>query len=176
MQMLTSAPARQATPGHEPVELSLEARMAAVDAAMTVRLDEATAAYEVNTAHIPTDPVNLADVVTVPLTPALSPRLPGTPVADLLKRARARMDADGWCAGALTNQQGAVCLLGAIRNESGGNSRLEADATELVLDAIRHHFGDDVDSVPGFNDSWNNGRVPLRMLTAAADLAGARGI
>jgi hypothetical protein len=163
--------------------LSLDARLAAVEAAMSVRLDEAAVAHEVRTAHIQTTPVDFADVITVPLTPTLqpppqpsTPRLSPTPVAAVLERARARMEADGWCAGALTNESGAVCLLGAIRKEAGGDRGLEADAASVVLDAIRRRFGDDIDSVPAFNDAHGTGRIPLRMLDQAASLADARGL
>ncbi|MEU5958799.1 hypothetical protein [Streptomyces sp. NPDC047525] len=178
MHILTSTPARPPATQDAATELSLEARMAIVDASMTVRLDEAAVAYEVRTAHIPTDPVDLADVVTVPLTPTPTPKLPApaTPMAALLERARDRMETSGWCSGALTDERGAVCLLGAIRKEAGGRLGLESDAAALVLDSIRKRFGDDVDSVPGFNDSWANGRVPLRILGEAANLADARGI
>lgn len=163
--------------------LSLDARLAAVEAAMSVRLDEAAVAHEVRTAHIQTTPVDLAGVITVPLTPTLqpppqpsTPQLSPTPVAALLERARARMEADGWCAGALTDESGAVCLLGAIRKEAGGDRGLEADAASVVLDAIRRRFGDDIDSVPAFNDAHGTGRIPLRMLDQAASLAEARGL
>ncbi|MGI5048324.1 hypothetical protein ACM9HD_33460 [Streptomyces sp. JAC25] len=61
-----------------PAVLSLEARLAAVEAAMTVVLDEAAVAYEVRTVHIPTTPVDLTDVVTLPLTPTLQPSAPHT--------------------------------------------------------------------------------------------------
>jgi len=159
-------------------ELSLDARLASVEAAMTVRLDEAAVAHEVRTAYIDTKPVDLADVITVPLTPTLQPlprQLPATPVAALLERARARMEADGWCAGALTDESGAVCLLGAIRKEASGDRGLEADAASVVLDVIRRRFGDHIDSVPTFNDAHGTSRIPLRMLDQAASLADARG-
>ncbi|KAB2977496.1 hypothetical protein F8R89_01110 [Streptomyces sp. SS1-1] len=158
--------------------MSLDARLAAAEAAMTVRLDEAAVAHEVRTAHIDTTPVDLADVITVPLTPTLQPQpqqLPATPVAALLERARARMEADGWCAGALTDDSGAVCLLGAIRKEASGDRGLEADAASVVLDAIRRRFGDHVDSVPSFNDAHGSGRIPARMLGEAASMADAQG-
>ncbi|MFE7077236.1 hypothetical protein ACFU96_44840 [Streptomyces sp. NPDC057620] len=161
--------------------LSMEARLAATDAAMTVRLDEATVAYEVNTAH-PATVVDFADVVTVPLTPTLQPvaapaPADGTsPVASLLERARHRMQADGWCSGALTDERGAVCLLGAIRKEAGGNRSLESEAAAVVLDAIRRQFGDHVDSVPAFNDAHGSGHTPQRILADAARLADARGL
>jgi hypothetical protein len=45
--------------------LSIEERLAFINAAMTVRLEEVGIAYEVNTAHIDTEPVDLADVVPV---------------------------------------------------------------------------------------------------------------
>ncbi|MEV0185843.1 hypothetical protein AB0I54_42245 [Streptomyces sp. NPDC050625] len=159
-------------------DLSLEARLAAVDAAMSVRLDEAAVAFEVRTAHIPAEPVDLADVVTVPLTPTLpqpAPQTYSTPVAALLQRAHRRMEADGWCAGTLVDEDGAVCLLGAIRAEAAGDRGLEADAAAVLLDAIRRRFGD-VDSVPSFNDAHGSGRTPLRMLGDAASLADARGL
>lgn len=174
------APAVQADPRPRTTPrdgLSLDARLAAVEAAMTVRLDEAAVAHEVRTAHIDTKPVDLADVITVPLTPTLQPQpLPATPVAALLERARARMETDGWCAGALTDESGAVCLLGAIRKEAGGDRGLEADAASVVLDAIRRRFGDDVDSVPSFNDAHASARIPVRMLGEAASIADAQGL
>ncbi|MFF5256923.1 hypothetical protein ACFY4K_33455 [Streptomyces leeuwenhoekii] len=159
--------------------LSLDARLAAAEAAMTVKLDEAAVAHEVRTAHIDTSPIDLADIITVPLTPTPCPAprpSATTPVAALLERARARMEADGWCTGALTDDSGAVCLLGAIRREAGGDRGLEADAASVVLDAIRRRFGDHVDSVPSFNDAQASGRVPARMLGEAASMADAKGL
>ncbi|MER8226044.1 hypothetical protein ABTZ58_37055 [Streptomyces sp. NPDC094143] len=159
--------------------LSLEARLAAVEAAMTVRLDEAAVAHEVRTAHLATTPVNLTEVVRVPLTPT-SPAAPPptytTPVAALLERAHRRMETDGWCAGAMTDKTGAVCLIGAIRKEARGDRALETDAASLVLDAIRRRFGDDTDSVPAFNDAHGSGHIPARMLGEAASLADAKSL
>ncbi|MER5700038.1 DUF6197 family protein [Streptomyces mirabilis] len=161
-----------------PVELSLEERLALIDAAMTVRLDEAAVAYEVNTAHIPTEPVDLADVITGPLGtgPAPLPDLYPTPVATLLQRAHHRLVSGGWCKDALVDADGARCMLGAIRIEARGDDRLEADAASVLLDAIRRQFGDDVESVPSFNDAFGSGRTPLRMVDQAAHLADARGL
>ncbi|MEV7797376.1 hypothetical protein AB0O68_36435 [Streptomyces sp. NPDC087512] len=172
----------QTGPATAPAEagrLSLDARLAAAEAAMTVKLDEAAVEHEVRTAHIGTTPIDLSEVITVPLTPTLQPQpqqLPATPVAALLERAHARMEADGWCAGALTDEFGAVCLLGAIRKEVGGDRGLEADAASVVLDAIRRRFGDDIDSVPSFNDAHGSGRIPARMLSEAATMADAQGL
>ncbi|MEU6300025.1 DUF6197 family protein [Streptomyces erythrochromogenes] len=166
-------PARTSAP---PAELSLEARMAATEAAMTVRLEEAAVAYEVNTAHIPTEPVDLADVVTLPLTPTLQPPTPyPTPVAALLQRAHHRLLTGGWCSGALVDEFGARCLYGAIHIEARGDQSLESRGLEVLRDAIRRQFTH-VDSVPSFNDAHRSGRVPMRMLDQAADLAHARGL
>ncbi|WP_055714044.1 DUF6197 family protein [Streptomyces torulosus] len=181
MQNLTSAPApaRASTTGARP-HLSLEDRLAALDAAMTVKLDEAAVAFEVNTAHIPNALVNLADAVTLPGALAAAPHpLPDlypTPVAALLQRAHHRMATDGWCAGALIDEDGAVCLLGAITKQSGGDQSLAGRALDVLMDAIRRKFGPDVESVPSFNDAFAGGRVPMRMLEEAAVLADARGI
>ncbi|MCX5207594.1 hypothetical protein OG897_40095 [Streptomyces sp. NBC_00237] len=158
-----------------PAALSLEARLAATDAAMTVRLEEAAVAYEVNTAHIPTVPVDLGDVVTLPLTPTLQPPAPyATPVAALLQRAHHRLLTDGWCTGALIDVEGARCLYGAIHHEAHGDQSLASRGLQILMDAIHREFGGDVDSVPSFNDGFASGRVPLRMLDKAAVLADAR--
>ncbi|MEV6123043.1 hypothetical protein AB0M23_21420 [Streptomyces sp. NPDC052077] len=145
---------------------------------MTARLDEAAVAHGVNTAHIPTGPVDLADVVTVPLTPTLQPPPASypTPVAALLQRAHHRLLTGGWCSGTLADEDGARCMLGGIRAEARGDSGLEADAASVLLDAIRRTFGEHVDSVPSFNDAHGSGRVPLRMVDQAAALADARGL
>ncbi|MFJ5657272.1 hypothetical protein ACIQD5_28495 [Streptomyces microflavus] len=174
---LTHAPPQPATGNRvSSSELSLEARLAATDAAMTIRLEEAAVAHEVRTAHISTDPIDLGEVLTVPLTPALQPPTPyPTPVAALLQRAHHRLLTDGWCAGALVEEDGARCMVGAIRIESRGDHGLEAGAVAVLLDAIRRKFGD-VDSVPSFNDAHSSGRIPLRMLDQAAGLADTRGL
>ncbi|MGV9942432.1 DUF6197 family protein [Streptomyces sp. NPDC003401] len=173
------APTTQSVPAAAPpAELTLEERLTLVNTAMTARLDEAAVAYEVNTAHIPTEPVDLADVVTVQLTPTLQPPPASypTPVAALLQRAHHRLLTGGWCSGALVDEDGARCMLGAIRAEARGDSGLEADAASVLLDAIRRTFGDDVDSVPSFNDAHGSARTPLRMVDQAAGLADARGL
>ncbi|MGW4597019.1 DUF6197 family protein [Streptomyces sp. NPDC004457] len=171
-----TAPATQAPAPAK--ALSLEERLTLVNAAMTARLDEAAVAYEVNTAHIPTETVDLADVITGPVDtePAPLPELYATPVAALLQRAHHRLLTGGWCKDTLVDEDGARCMLGAIRAEAGGDSGLEASAVAVLLDAIRRKFGDDVDSVPSFNDAHGTGRVPIRMVGEAAGLADARGL
>ncbi|MFD9235669.1 hypothetical protein ACFWB3_10355 [[Kitasatospora] papulosa] len=166
----TSPPAPPAT---ATAVLSLEARLAAVEAAMSVALDEAAIAYEVRTAHIPTTPVDLADVVTLPLTPTLTNPC-ASPVANLLQRAQQRLLADGWCTGSQVREDGARCLYGAVRVEAAGDRSLEARGLEVLMDTIRSQFSD-ADSVPTFNDRWADGRVPMRILGQAAALAANRG-
>ncbi|MFI5634849.1 hypothetical protein ACIA8E_36980 [Streptomyces sp. NPDC051664] len=155
-----------------PTELSFEDRLALIDAAMTVRLDEAKVAYEVNTAHIPTEPLDLADVITGPIP---LPDLYLTPVAALLQRAHHRLVTGGWCSGALVDVEGARCMFGAIRAEARGDAGLVSSAVSVVMDAIRRKF-DGVDSVPGFNDAFDSGRTPIRMVDQAAGLADVRGL
>lgn len=161
-----------------PKALSLEERLTLINTEMTARLDEAAVAYEVNTAHIDLEPVDLADVVTGPVDtgPAPLPDLYPTPVAALLQRAHHRLLTGGWCKDVLVDEDGARCMLGAIRIEARGDSGLEASAAAVLLDAIRRKFGDDVDSVPSFNDAHGTGRVPIRMVDQAAHLADARGL
>ncbi|CAK7288484.1 DUF6197 family protein [Streptomyces misionensis] len=166
-----------------PAELTLEERLTLITTEMTARLDAAAVAYEVNTAHIDLDPVDLADVVTSPIDtgPDVTgtdplPDLYPTPVAALLQRAHHRLLTGGWCSGALVDEDGARCMLGAIRIEARGDSGLEAGAAAVLLDAIRRKFGDDVDSVPSFNDAHGTGRIPIRMVDQAARLADARGL
>lgn len=175
------APADQPSTGPD-TTLSLDARLAATEAAMTLRLEEAAVAHEVRTAHLSTDPVDLADVITVP--DAL-PRLPATTphpypsrAAAVLARAQHRMETNGWCAGALTDASGATCMMGAIRAEAGGDRSLEADALAILREALARRVGthpDDI-SVPDVNDRQGNGRFPARMLGEAAHLADARGL
>ncbi|MGW9362171.1 DUF6197 family protein [Streptomyces diastaticus] len=157
--------------------MTLEERLAFVNDVMTARLDEAAVAYEVNTAHIDTRLVDLADVVTVPLTPTLAPPPDcyTTPVAALLQRAHHRLLSGGWCKDALVDEDGARCMIGAIRAEAHGDGGLESSAVSVLLDAIRRQFGDDVDSVPSFNDAHGTSRVPIRMVDRAAGHADARG-
>ncbi|MEV7990490.1 hypothetical protein AB0O67_00835 [Streptomyces sp. NPDC086077] len=184
------APVLAPAPAAPAAELSLDARLALVDAAMTVRLDEAAVAHEVRTAYLRTKPAEPADVVTVPFVtvpfvtvppeaagvgPAPADLYP-TPVAALLQRAHHRLLSDGWCSGAPADGEGAHCMQGAVRVEAGGDRGLESSALAVLLETVRRSFGDHVDSVPGFNDAFGSGRVPVRMVGRAAALADARGL
>ncbi|NEA66952.1 hypothetical protein [Streptomyces sp. SID12488] len=173
-----STTTQTATAPAPPTALSLEERLAFINTVTTVRLDEAKVAYEVNTAHIETAPVDLDDVLAVPLIPTLQPPPAAypTPAAAVLQRAHHRLLTVGWCKDVLVDEDGAACMLGAIRAEARGNRGLEATAAAVLLDAIRRQFGNHVDSVPGFNDVWHGGRVPIRMVDQAAALADARGL
>ncbi|MFJ6938715.1 hypothetical protein [Streptomyces sp. NPDC101132] len=159
---------------------TLEDRLALADATMTARLAEAAVAYEVNTAHLATEPLDLADVVTLPLAPPPPPDSPAethpTPVAALLQRAHHRLATRGWCTGRLVDEDGARCLLGALRAEAHGDPRLEGDAADVLLDTIRRTFGADVPSVPHFNDAFGSPTIPLRLLTRAITTATTRGL
>ncbi|MFI0968116.1 hypothetical protein ACH4S8_43245 [Streptomyces sp. NPDC021080] len=173
----SARPAPPARPG-----ASLEARLAAVQEEMDARLALAAVAYEVNTAHIETPPVDWTRIGAPSAPGAPAPAAPpgpapdATPVAALLHRASLRLRTDGWCAGTLTDEDGSLCSQGAIRSESGGDRHLEAQAMAVLLEAIRRRFGPHVESVPSFNDAWGNGREPTRMLEQASVLADARGI
>ncbi|MFF6794301.1 hypothetical protein ACFY9C_35125 [Streptomyces filamentosus] len=157
-------------------ELTLEARLAATAAEMTLRLEHAALVHAVNTAHLPTPTTSPGD--TVPLTPTLQPAPTPypTPVAALLQRAHHRLLTGGWCTGTRTTPSGALCLYGAIRAEAAGDHHLETRGLEVLMDAIRREFGDLVDSVPAFNDAFATSKVPLRTLDRAALLADARGL
>ncbi|MET8100824.1 hypothetical protein ABZV29_30915 [Streptomyces sp. NPDC005236] len=175
------APPAVAKPERLPGD-GLDARLEAVKGEMDARLALAAVAYEVNTAHIGTPPVDWTRIGAPPAPTAPVPTAPPgpaprvTPIAALLHRASLRLRTDGWCAGGLTDEDGHLCSQGAIRMESSGDRHLEAQAMTVLLEAIRRRFGPDVESVPSFNDAWGNGREPTRMLEQAAVLADARGI
>jgi hypothetical protein len=128
-------------------------------------------------ARINTEPLDLADVirgpVEVPTAPTLQPYR--TPIAALLHRAQTRLLNDGWCADRLRDEQGARCLIGAIRAEAG--SRREADdACVLLLDIVRNEFDPSAETIASWNDRQRDGHMPARILGHAASRADARGI
>lgn len=164
MPTTTRAPASP----EAPPALGLDARLALVDAAMSLRLDRAAVAFEVNTAHLPSaDPVpHIAETVPLPFTPAAAPSPYTTPIAALLHRARLRIETDGWCRDALFDESGAVCPIRAIRLEAGGNRRLADDACILLLDRIQQDFAD-ADTIP----SWNAQQTSAAPVLLAFDRA-----
>ena len=75
--------------------LDFETRLALADAAMNVRLANASAAIEVNTAHIPIDPIPHVDAAPILApTPETSPY--ATPHATTQPPARNRLETGGW--------------------------------------------------------------------------------
>ncbi|MFG2328266.1 hypothetical protein ACGFMM_01435 [Streptomyces sp. NPDC048604] len=154
--------------------LSLDERLALTTHTMDHRLDQAAVAFEVNTAHIPSQPVELPDVALVP-APAVVPLQPHTtPIAAVLQRAHTRLTTAGWCAGQ-RDEQGRMCLVAAIRAEAGQGSTLEGAACAFLLDVIRREFAD-AETVPSWNDRQTGPATPLRILGQAADLAATRGV
>lgn len=169
---MTTATLAPAAPAVAPAVLDLDARLAAVDAQMTVRLQDADARLSVNAAQ-PETIVNLADMVTAP-APAPAPvDLYPTPVAALLHRAQQRIRS-GWCKGHSVDGQGAVCAVEAIRIESRRNVNLQGAAETLVLDHIRAEFGD-WETIPSWNDAQTNPAPVIRILGQAANTAANRG-
>ncbi|GHC39594.1 hypothetical protein GCM10010348_78670 [Streptomyces anthocyanicus] len=148
-----------------PPVLDLDARLALVEAAMSVRLAEAAVAFEVNTAHLPAaDPIpHIAEALPAP-TVAPSPYR--TPLVDLLHRARLRIETDGWCRDAVFDESGAVCPIRAIRLEARGDRDLAHDACVALLDAIQDNFAD-AETIP----SWNRQQTNVRPVLAAFDRA-----
>jgi hypothetical protein len=154
--------------------LSFEARLAAVDAAMTIRLETALLTLDIDSAHVE-QPVDLVDVVRVPLAvPTVTEPEHTTPIAALLQRAKRRLETGGWCTGSAVNEAGARCMIGAIRVEAQRRG-MDASAAAVVLDAIRQQFAG-VETVPQFNDAQTGAAVPIRILGEAANLAATRGI
>lgn len=130
-------------------------------------------------ARTTTQPFNLADVIRtpeaapLPLTPTAAPCPYTTPIAGLLHRARNRLEAGGWCTGALRDEEGQRCLIGAIRAEAP-NRRAADDACVLLLEAIRRDFADE--TIPSWNDRQTSAAPVLLYLGRAADLAHARNL
>ncbi|MGW2048583.1 DUF6197 family protein [Streptomyces sp. NPDC001858] len=162
--------ARTATPAPA---VDLETRLALAEAAMNVSLANASAAIEINTAHIPIDPIPHVDAALL-ITPAASPCPYRTTVATALWRARNQLAARGWCTGALRDEQGAICLMGAIRATAPSGS-LADTAMAVLLEAIRRDFPH-VDSVPAWNDTRATPHLADRYLDRAAELAHARNL
>lgn len=166
------APTRTATAA--PVELDLDARLALVGALMDQRLALANVTFEVDTAHLPaSDPIP-AVVAPPVIQPAAAPGPYATRAAGTLHRARVRLEASGWCTGQLRDEQGARCLIGAIRAEAPSRGTAD-DACTVLLEAIRRDFSD-VETVASWNDRQASLRPALLYLDRAAVLADSRGL
>ncbi|MFE1576257.1 DUF6197 family protein [Streptomyces fradiae] len=173
--MDTTAPAPAPAAVTSRTVLDLEARMAAVEAEMTVRLQLAGLAMDVDTAHR-SAPLDLAGVITGPVElpePEEDPY--GTPAAATLQRAARRLRTGGWCQGRTVDADGARCLYGAVHAEAP-SSGAEGDALAVLMDAIRRRFPG-TDTIPEANDHRLTGwQAAVRILGEAAALADARGL
>ncbi|MGK5500475.1 DUF6197 family protein [Streptomyces sp. URMC 125] len=128
-------------------------------------------------ARIPTEPLDLAGIVTGPVD---LPAPPGpaypTPVAALLQRAAHRLETGGWCRSATIDTDGACCLYGGLRAEDPGDHHLD-DALRVLLEALRREFGPGIETVPAANDHLIRDRGhAMRILEDAAALADVRGL
>jgi len=152
-----------------PTAVDFDTRLELAALGMDVRLDQAALAFAVNTAHLPDTVVDLTDV---PLQPMLAPAV--TPIAAVLRDARSVLAGRGWTRGGLRDEQGAVCLGGAIRVAAGPDRGLADDACAIVLDAIRRQFT--AETLPSWNDQQASAGPVIRILGAAADQATNRRI
>lgn len=140
---------------------------------MDERIAHASAAIEINTAHIPIDPIPHVDAAPL-FTPTPTTCPYSTPIAATLWHATQQLATRGWCAGAMYGTDGALCLYGAIdlATTHGGHRR---DAMRLLLEVIRRDFADS-DSVPTWNDRHGTPALAHRYLDQATQLAHTRGL
>jgi hypothetical protein len=125
-------------------------------------------------ARITTPTVDLDDVIRVPIDtqpPAPSPY--STPIADLLHRARLRIEADDWCRDALFDETGAVCPIRAIRLEADSRGQAD-DACVLLLEAIQRHWH--AETIPSWNAAQTSPAPVLLAFEQAAHLAHTRNL
>ncbi|RXS84219.1 hypothetical protein EST92_11720 [Streptomyces sp. TM32] len=160
MPTITCSPATRAP---APAALSFDERLALAALAVDARIN--------------TEPLDLADVIRGPVnTPvAPAPQPYRTPIAALFHRAHIRLLNGGWCASRLRDEQGARCLIGAIRAEAGSRSEAD-DACVLLLDIIRDEFDPSAETIASWNGRQRDGHMPARILGHAANRADARGI
>jgi hypothetical protein len=170
---VTAPPQRPRTAAGGP--LGLEARLAARDAEMVVRLELAALTAAVDAAGAE-EPVDLAEVITGPVTAPAPPADCSTPAAAALHGAARLLAADGWCRGTVRDDHhGAHCLEGAVR--AAAATTIAADHALAVLLAVARRRWPDVETVPQANDQ----RVPdraaaVQLLTTAAAAADHRGL
>jgi hypothetical protein len=173
---LTAAALDQAAAHTAPPLAEPERKARAVPPALSFDERLALAALAVD-ARIDTEPLDLADVIRGPVEAPTAPTFQPyrTPMAALLHRAHTRILRDGWCADRLRDEQGAVCLIGAIRAEAGSRSAAD-DACVLLLDIVRNEFDPSAETIASWNDRQRDGHMPARLLGHAASRADARGI
>lgn len=158
-----------------PPALDLDARLALAEAGMNVLLGRAADEFAARTAHLPSaDPV--PHIAETPLpAPSVAPSPYRTPLADLLHRARLRIETDGWCRDALFDDRGAVCPIRAIRLEAHGDRRLAEDACVLLLDTIQRDFPD-AETIPSWNRDQTSPAPVLRAFDRATHHAHTRNL
>jgi hypothetical protein len=171
-----------ASPPRPAEPLTLDERIILTSYAMSIRLAEASVAFEVRTAHIAgADPIPEvpAAVPLIPtIAPAPQPSRYSTPLADLLDRARHYIATRGLLRGALrdeNNVDGARCPIGALRYEAGANRHLADDACVLLLDVIQAEFAD-AETIPSWVDAQSSPAPVLACMNRAANLAHTRGL
>lgn len=158
---MTTTRTRKASP---PAALSLDARLAATGADMTVRMEMALLQLGVDSAHVE-QPARLVDVISAPAGSA-----DAEGVAALLRRAQQRvLRPNGWSRDTGTNRHGGMCLEYAIQAEAH-NPRDEQEARIL----LRRATGSG-DPLPHINRHLGGAGNAAQILGAAADLAAKGG-
>lgn len=165
MTTITRAPATR------PPTLDLEARLALAGAVMDERLTLAGLAVDVNSAHIPADPLPEITIPHLPQTAVPAPYT--TPLAVLLHRAGIRLQTDGWSREAMLEEDGRRCAIGAIRREADSRDQAD-DACVVLLEAIQRHW--QAETIPSWNAQQPTVAPVLLAFERAANLAHARSI
>lgn len=156
----TAAPPAPAPPATAPAEpLSFDDRLALAVLAIDTRIDST--------------PLDLADIIRMPVDTEPEPCPYSTPIAATLHQARARL-ARGWCTGMQRDPGGAVCLVGAIRAVAPSRHAAD-DACVLLLEVIKRQFPG-AQTVPSWNDAQTGPGQPTEFLRRAAILADNRGL
>jgi len=158
-------------PATRPPALTLDDRLALASLAMDERLDKAAVGFEVNTAHIPADPLPEITIPQLPQTAVPAPYT--TPLAALLHRAAVRLQTDGWTRECLVDEQGRRCPIGAIRREAADRDQADK-ACVLLLDAIQRHWS--AETIPSWNAQQPTVAPVLLAFDRAAELAHNRSI
>lgn len=154
--------------------LGIEARLAAADAKMTLRLEQAALVADINAAK-PETMLDLADVITGPVQPPLPTRPYTSSAATTLHRAARLLETDGWCRASTLDPTGARCLWGAVRT-AAPDPRTEQAAMNVLLDVVRDCWPD-AESVPAANDRLlPDGVTAVQLLDTAAALADTHGL
>lgn len=143
--------------------LSLDARLAATEALLTVRLDAAALAVDMAVAVLGVpdvdeflEPLPLSDPPgEFPPMPDPTPAGPA-PVARVLTTAAHILKARGWTTGQLRDPAGALCLAAAVREAAlqlGCGAAEEGDALDRLLTYVRREFNAPDATIPSINDA-----------------------